>query len=528
MNRVWVKGVLFAIAFFGLFGFASAAGTVSGTFQGPEGQTVDMTVRFKKGAETTVVNTVNGKFSQSLDPGEWSLDATAPPHPEYGAFTPFTISRLKIDESDAINLGNLPIQFAPPDSATQDLEEFPTKPAMCSDNGGPIIIRAYFTDEKKGNFIYPNRSTGVTVIADQAGYTVVGDYSTYEGNQPGTNQFSLTDNGDGTYTGSFTVTNTSQGGGMVILTVVGSGGATSRTCTDPGPYNLDIRTMLTGSDTTIFANVDDFRAIENFTMHVNGVVKITMRKPVNMLSTVVQRFFKSLAKTFESETGRMELNAAAAVQLQKAGAEVTFYNVPDQYLSAPEILLDGGAAGTAVQNVVYDRNTKTLTFVAAHFSEYKLAPKVTISSPTTGSTSETKTVTVKGTVNDLTSNLQFHVNGIDAGSTVPSSDGTYAKTVTLNRSGSNTISVVACNTSACSSSQSVAVTYSASTSTAASSSSTTSTTTTVASSSSSSSSTSTTLPKTGATPLTGLVALALVSVGGVLFGLGRRMRKARG
>lgn len=528
MSRFWGMSALFAVSFFGMVGMASAAGTITGGFQGPEGQPVNATVRFLKGTTEVNTSTTNGRFSQALEAGEWSLTAQVAADAQFGAFQPLTIPRLKVDDGDSFDLGTMPVNFAIPSDADDNLEDFGSLPSQCTDAGGPIVIRTFFSDLSKGNFLYAGRSNGVTLIADQAGYTVTGDYSIYENNQPGTNTFNLTDNGDGSYTGSFTVTNTNMGGGLVILSVVGSGGARSGACTPPGPLNLDIRTMLTGSDTTNFAAVGDFRSIENFTMHVADVIKITMRKPVNMLDTNVQRFFKSIAKTFEHENGRMELNAAAAVQLQKAGAEVTFYNVPSQYTSTPEILLDGGAAGSAVSNIVYNASAKTLTFTAAHFSEYKLAPKVTFTSPTAGSSTASQTVTVTGTVNDLTASVRVHVNGIDAGSVVPNSSGQWAKTVTLTKSGSNTISALACNTSACSSSQSLSVTYSPTTTTAATSS-TTTTTTTAASSSSSTSTTSssTTLPKTGSSPVALATFLALIGIGSGLALAARRLRKER-
>ncbi|MDA1169160.1 MAG: hypothetical protein O3A36_02375 [bacterium] len=389
---------------------AWAAGTVSGTLKGSGGTTAAVSYTFTNGS-TSVTGTTyaSGVFSQSLDDGTWSFTAT--PASSFTYASNISLSSIVVDSGDSFNFGTIYFPFEVPAGSADDLQNaFGALPAECSLSGTPKIIRAYYTDETKGEFLYGGNSAAITVVANAAGFTVTGDYSILEGNQIGTNSVAATDNGDGTYTISHTLANTAMGGGFALIQVT-SGGSTTSTCLD-GPINMDIRSHFTGADTTIFSQVSNFRAMTNFTMHQDGIVKVKFTKALNMLDRTVQLFMMRIADKMVSETAKLDLDAKAVQEIRNAGAEITFYNVPDYGSDKPTILLDGEDPGSIVSDIVYSREAKTLTFTGGHFSEYTVVPKITVSSPEDSTVRTTdSTYTVKGSVDAVDTEINVYLNG---------------------------------------------------------------------------------------------------------------------
>jgi len=152
---------------------------------------------------------------------------------------------------------------------------------------------------------------------------------------------------------------------------------------DGGPVNLDIRTFFTGADTTDFSSVTDFRSISNFTMHQDGIVKVTFSKTVNMLDPTVQRFMKSIGSKMVGVNGSLNLDAKAVLELKNAGAVITMYGIN---LNSPKIQVDGAddTAGVA-SGITYDKATQTLVFNAAHFTTFTAVEGSSTSSSGTSS-----------------------------------------------------------------------------------------------------------------------------------------------
>lgn len=459
------KVLLIACAWLLSASFVYAAnGTATGTILGPQGEKSAKTgYTFKNlatGATVTGNTDANGTFSQTLDStANFSFTATFDKSVtgfEYA--DTITIPYLRVPDGGTMSMGEIRAHYKVPE-ADKDLEEG-ALPASCTaapSAGAPVISRVDFVNPQYGAFMYSGRNIGVKIYADKAGYTVRADFSIPENNEVNTKVVAATDNGDGTYTANYTLVNTGLGGGLIIASATNSSGQTTTACSESGPVNLDIRTakppnagagdsaMFNGSDTTVFSSVADFRAMENFTMHIDGTVKVTFKKKINMLDKTTQSFMKNLAKKISKDKGKFSLDAKAAIQLKnESNAEITMYNVP--YIDKPDIYVDDKLVTEAdAKNIVFDKDKKTLTFLASHFSEYKAVPKISeVSVPADNAVVGSESLTVAGKVNDAAATVKIKVNGAYVSAVTVGSDGAFTKAVTL-KAGKNTIVVEASN-----------------------------------------------------------------------------------
>lgn len=388
MKKVFLPLILFLFYFLISHVTASrvyAAGTVTATVLSPQGQVAaSATYTFSKSGSADVTGTANssGVISQSLDAGTWSLTITAPSSVQY--VDPIVLGTVVVTDNVTLALGNVYFRFQVPSGSDSDLKSFGSEPSQCSVSGTPKIVRAYYEDELKGSFLFAGRSANIIIITDSALNTVTVDYSIFEGNPIGTNVEIAVSQGGGKFKATHTIANTALGGGIPIISVTRSG-STTGFCLPGGPVNLDIRTFFSGSETTNFASVSDFRAISNFTMHQANVVKVSFSKPVNMLDPIVQRFMKSIAQKMVSSTGSLNLDAKAVLELKNAGAIITMYGIT---LNSPKILVDGldDTSGVA-SSLTYDKAAGTLTFNAAHFTTFT-AVENTSSSGSSGTSAD--------------------------------------------------------------------------------------------------------------------------------------------
>lgn len=362
-----------------------AAGTITSTVLGPKGEAAaSASYTFTKSGSSPVTGTASssGVISQSLDAGTWSLSISPPSSVQYA--DTLTLSSVIVTDSTTLDLGNIYFKYQVPAGADSDLPELASTPLICTDSGTPVIMRAYYEDEAKGSFLFGGRSANVIVLTDSALNTVTVDYSLLEGNPVGTNTVVATSQGGGKFKATYTISNTSMGGGMPIVSATRSS-STTRYCLPAGPVNLDIRTFFTGSDTTNFSIVSDFRAIPNFTMHQAGVVKVTFSRAVNMLDPTVQRFMKSIASKMVGSNGLLDLDAKAVLDLKNAGAVITMYGIT---LNNPKILVDGANDTNGVaSSLTYDKAAGTLTFNAAHFTTFRAVETTTSGSSSSSQSS---------------------------------------------------------------------------------------------------------------------------------------------
>lgn len=477
--RVGTK--LLALVFFWLISASvalAANGTANGTILGPQGEkSVKTSYAFKNltTGETISGNTgASGEFSQSLA-STANFSFTAAFDKSISGFehaSNITLPYIRVPDGGTVGLGEIRAQYTVPET-DKDLEEgaLPSQCTVAPVAGAPVISRVDYVNPQYGAFMYSGRNIGVKIFTDKTGYIVGADFSIPENTQPGTKFVTAIDNGDGSYTANYTLVNTGLGGGLVTVTATNSGGLSSTACSESGPVNLDIKTvkppnvadgtgsLFTGSDTTIFRDVADFRAMENFTMHIDGIVKVVFKKKINMLDKTTQSFMKNLAKKIAKGKGTFTLDAKAAIQLKNdSNAEITMYNVP--YLDKPDIYVDDKIVTEAdAKNIVFDKDKKTLTFLASHFSEYKAVPKISeVSIPVDNSTVGSESLTVTGKVNDAAATVRVKVNGAYVPVATVASDGTFTRAITL-KAGKNTIVVEATNSIGSAVSISRTVTY---------------------------------------------------------------------
>lgn len=375
LRKIFSYFLIFVISLFiySSFSKVSADGTVSGTIAGPHGETAAVSYSFTKTGSTVTGTTVSdGTFSQSLANGDWAFTVTPPSSFQYA--DTFTIPTIRVGTGDTFNLGTISFRYQVPTGTDSDLENFANTPPICSTAAGtPVIFRAYYEDQQKGSFLYAGRTAHIIVVADRADYTVQVDYSYIEGDYSATpfsnaNTETAVSQGNGKYKATHTVALATMGGGMPLIKVTSTASSSTYKCLDGGPVNLDIRTFFSGSETTNFSSVTDFRSISNFTMHQTGVVKVTFSQAVNMLDPTVQRFMRSIGSKMVGANGSLNLDARAVLELKNAGAVITMYGIN---LNSPKIQIDGiDDASGVTSSLTYDKSTQTLIFNAAHFTTF--------------------------------------------------------------------------------------------------------------------------------------------------------------
>lgn len=109
-----------------------------------------------------------------------------------------------------------------------------------------------------------------------------------------------------------------------------------------------------------------------FQHSTNGVAdgRIAFTRTIDFMSRDFMLFLMNFGQNMDSGEGILGLDADTVGGMRNYGAILTMYNVPD--FSDPEILVDGAKdENDVVSNLIYDRNARTLTFNAAHFTTFE-------------------------------------------------------------------------------------------------------------------------------------------------------------
>ncbi len=327
--------------------------------------------------------------------------------------------------------------------------EYPGPPA--DDPGAPPVSVAW-ADPAKAGWTWVGDTKTIIVTSDAAGYSVHADFTQVESPIGGSRVVEdATDNGDGTYTITHTLTTSEERVSPVTISVTNP--ATGATGYEDiwMMTNLDVRTKAPSDcnpdgtltdESTNFRTVSDFRAV-NLVMHCPAHGKIRFLSPLDLTDYLMMDWLHGLGQRLDAGLGKMGLDISdVATYLADKGAEMTLYHLP--YLSTPTILMDGADASDVVSDVSYDPATGTLTFTAAHFSTFTAVPTITISEPEDNTSVAATRITVKGSVNDPGATVKIYVNDVDQGDVSVGSDGSFEKEVTLNQH-ENTIRVTASN-----------------------------------------------------------------------------------
>lgn len=136
--------------------------------------------------------------------------------------------------------------------------------------------------------------------------------------------------------------------------------------------------MGEGSDSveTNLFDETNWHSVENlyFQHMTNGVAdgKIAFSVPIDFMSYAFMSFMTSFGENMDSSEGRIGLDADVVGGFANYGATLTMYNIPEY--ESPVILVDGEVdTDGVVSNLAYDRDNSTITFSAAHFTEFEVA-----------------------------------------------------------------------------------------------------------------------------------------------------------
>lgn len=119
----------------------------------------------------------------------------------------------------------------------------------------------------------------------------------------------------------------------------------------------------------------DWHHVENlyFEHSTDGVAdgRIAFTVPIDFMSYNFMLFMENFGQSMDSGNGIIGLDADIVNGMAGYGAVLTMYNVNDY--ESPRILVDGGEdTEGVVSGLVYNRDTHTITFNAAHFSEFEV------------------------------------------------------------------------------------------------------------------------------------------------------------
>ena len=326
----------------------------------------------------------------------------------------------------------------------------------------PSVVASWQNPEN-GPYYYTGETISVKVTTDSAGYTVTGDFSGIEGATQGTYTSTAIDNGNGTYSLSHTLLTTASSmtssncGGPVVITVINpsTGGYTVNTDL-VAVINIEPREVMPDqkdvsgnfiSETTVWKNILDVRAVTNLTFHIPNKGKVVFTKSLDLTDQGVINFIQKLGTYMDMFAGTLKFDASVAAQMKNAGARIEMYNLP--YEALPLILVNGQEATLdEVSGISYNKETKTLIFHAKHFSTFKALTKIDVLSPKIKPKKKIQVagegLLLKGKVSDWQAKVQIKVNGKLQKKSVKVKKGKFEYNIKLKK-GKNTVIIYAKN-----------------------------------------------------------------------------------
>lgn len=153
---------------------------------------------------------------------------------------------------------------------------------------------------------------------------------------------------------------------------------TSSACTGIASLRTNMESGMnegTDSTETNLFDATDWHSVENlyFEHSTNGVAdgRIAFTNPIDFMSYNFMTFMMNFGSAMETGDGLIGLDADIVGGMAGYGAILTMYNVDD--FENPEILVNGAEDTEGiVSGLVYDRNARTITFNAAHFTTFEV------------------------------------------------------------------------------------------------------------------------------------------------------------
>lgn len=176
--------------------------------------------------------------------------------------------------------------------------------------------------------------------------------------------------------------------------------------------------LAKGSKTTNLAKVKNHKKIKDFTLHVVNKNKIVFKETLNLSTQKTIGLLKKLDKYVKMSTaGKIELDSKAFAALNKK-ATLTMEKL--KHISTPEVLV-GGKKDTKgiVDSISYDKNKGVLSFNVAHFTYFEAAPKLELTSPPDGTTTEEENPIIRGKISDPNATVTGRFNEVDLAPITP-------------------------------------------------------------------------------------------------------------
>lgn len=149
-------------------------------------------------------------------------------------------------------------------------------------------------------------------------------------------------------------------------------------CAGLASMRTNMESGMGGGDESTETNLwdaTDWHNVENlyFEHSTGGVAdgRIAFTVSIDFMSYNFMTFMMNFGSAMESGDGLIGLDADIVGGMAGYGAVLTMYNVDD--FENPEILVDGEEDTEGiVSNLVYDRDARTITFNAAHFTTFEV------------------------------------------------------------------------------------------------------------------------------------------------------------
>jgi hypothetical protein len=151
----------------------------------------------------------------------------------------------------------------------------------------------------------------------------------------------------------------------------------------PSPVTITSQLESTGITTNLDQQNDLTQASNLYFQNINKG-KIQFALTLNLTDPDVIEWLQNLSSKLDlSSSGQIGLDTEMVNTLIDTKATLTMYNI---YLDNPKILVDGvDDNSNVVSGLIYDKNTHTLTFNAAHFTTFTAVENQTINSSTNNS-----------------------------------------------------------------------------------------------------------------------------------------------
>ncbi len=153
-------------------------------------------------------------------------------------------------------------------------------------------------------------------------------------------------------------------------------------------------------------STDETKRLEGFVLDIPEAGTIVFLEPVDLSSSETKQKLANLDNYVEIKRGLVYLDAERLPELNKS-ARVTLYNL--NLVSDMIKVMQDDAEARSLSQFIYDRQTKTLSFVVADWASYSLAPNLRVKQVTPSD--DQSHLSIRGTISDLDAEIIIKADG---------------------------------------------------------------------------------------------------------------------